>query len=162
MKVESLKAANLTKVTRSLRERNQWPAVDLGRERLLHVQSGGGYINSLGATVHILVIDDDVDGADALAALLTQSGHVVEVAYQGSQALGLSFAAEAAIIDLTMPGMDGFEVARRLRHAYGASLRLIAFSGHDDDVTRRLVQIDFDGYLRKPASIADISKALQR
>ncbi|BAL27509.1 response regulator [Azoarcus sp. KH32C] len=112
--------------------------------------------------MRILVIDDDVDGADALAALLTQSGHDVEVAYEGSQALGLSFAAEAAIVDLTMPAMDGFEVARRLRQAYGASLRLIAFSGHDDDVTKRRVKVDFDGYLRKPASLADIYKALQR
>jgi DNA-binding response OmpR family regulator len=113
--------------------------------------------------VRILVIDDDVDGADALAVLLTQSGHDVEVAYGGTQALGLSvaLAAEAAIVDLTMPGMDGFEVARRLRHAYGASLRLIALSGHDDDATKRLVEIDFDGYLRKPASLASISKALQ-
>lgn len=111
--------------------------------------------------MRILVIDDDVDGADALAALLTQSGHDVTVAYGGTQALGLSEAAEAAIVDLTMPGMDGFEIARRLRLAYGADLRLIAFSGHDDDGTRRRVAIDFDDYLRKPASLADIFKALQ-
>lgn len=111
--------------------------------------------------MRILVIDDDVDGADALAALLTHSGHDVKVAYEGNQALGLSFAAEAAIVDLTMPGMDGFELARRLRQAYGANLRLIAFSGHDDDATKRRVEIDFDDYLRKPASLTDISAALQ-
>lgn len=111
--------------------------------------------------MRILVIDDDVDGADALAALLTQSGHDVEVAYGGTQALALSLAAEAAIVDLTMPGMDGFETAQRLLLAYGPSLRLIAFSGRDDDAARRRVAIDFDGYLRKPASLADISKALQ-
>ena len=81
--------------------------------------------------MRILVVDDDIDGADALAALLTQSGHDVKVAYDGTQALNLVvvFAAEAAILDLVMPGMDGFEVARALRHECGASLRLIAFSG---------------------------------
>ena len=114
--------------------------------------------------MRILVVDDDVDGADALAALLAQSGHDVKVAYEGTQALGLAaaFAAEAAILDLAMPGMDGFEVARALRHEFGADLRLIAFSGQDDFATRRLVEAtDFDEYVRKPASLARISRALQ-
>jgi DNA-binding response OmpR family regulator len=56
-----------------------------------------------------LVLDDDVDGADALAALLRQSGHDVQVAYNGVQPLALTaaFAAEAAILDLNIPGMNG-------------------------------------------------------
>lgn len=113
--------------------------------------------------MRILVIDDDIDGADSLAALLTQSGHYVEVAYGGTEGLGLAvaLAADVAIVDLTMPGMDGFEVAQRLRHAYGAGLRLIAFSGHDDDATKRRVKVDFDDYLRKPASLEAICDALQ-
>ena len=114
--------------------------------------------------MRILVIDDDVNGADSLAALLTQSGHEVKVGYDGTQALSLAvaFAAEAAILDLAMPGMDGFEVARALRHEYGVSLRLIAFSSQDDVATRRRVKATgFDEYVRKPASLACISMALQ-
>ena len=114
--------------------------------------------------MRILIIDDDVDGADGPAALLTQSGHDVKVAYDGSRALALAnaFAAEAAIVDLSTPGMDGFDVARRLRHERGAGLRLIAFSGHDDHAARRRVEACFDSYVRKPASLVSISKALQR
>ena len=114
--------------------------------------------------MRILIVDDHIDGADALAALLTQSGHDVKVAYGGTQALGLAvaFAAEAAILDLAMPGMDGFEVAGALRHEFGANLRLIAFSGQDDVATRRRVEATgFDDYVRKPASFARISRALQ-
>ncbi len=126
--------------------------------------TGSDKVYSFGAAVRILVVDDDVDGADALAALLTQSGHDVKVAYDGSRALGLAvgFAAEAAILDLAMPGMDGFEVARALRHAYGTNLRLIAFSGQDDVTTRRRIEATgFDDYMRKPASLARISTALK-
>jgi CheY-like chemotaxis protein len=58
--------------------------------------------------------------------------------------------------------MDGFEVARALRHEHGASLRLIAFSGQDYVATRRRVEAaGFDDYVRKPASLARISTALQ-
>ena len=131
----------------------------------LPFQTGSDKVYSFEAAVRILIIDDDVDGADALAALLTQSGHDVKVAYDGTQALGLAvaFAAEAAILDLAMPGMDGFEVAQALRHEYGTHLRLIAFSGEDDLATRRRVEATgFDEYLRKPACLASISTALQR
>jgi CheY-like chemotaxis protein len=113
--------------------------------------------------MRILVVDDDVDGADALAALLRQSGHEVEVAHDGTQALGLSpaFAPDAAIVDLEMPGMHGFEVARRLRQTCGPGLRVIAYSGHDDHTTRQRAAVDFDEYLRKPARMASIIKSLQ-
>ena len=128
------------------------------------MQSGHGKVYSFGAAVRILVVDDDTDGADSLAALLTQSGHDVQVAYEGNHALRLdvAFAAEAAILDLAMPDMDGFALARALRRQYGASLRLIAFSGQDDVATKRRVEAaGFDDYVRKPASLASLSTALQ-
>jgi len=100
----------------------------------------------------ILVVDDNVDAANALAALLRQDKHTVTVAHTGPAAIALtrSVNPQVALIDLGMPGMNGFEVAERLRAA-DKNLVLIAVSGYSGEDSRRRAQAaHFDGYVVKP------------
>ena len=100
----------------------------------------------------ILVVDDNVDAANALAALLRQNKHTVTVAHTGPGAIGLtrSFNPQVALVDLGMPGMNGFEVAERLRAA-DKDLVLIAVSGYSGEESRRRAKAaHFDAYVIKP------------
>lgn len=83
-----------------------------------------------GQTRRVLVVDDQPDVADALGALLRSLGHSVSVAYDATHALDLfrRERPEVAILDLTMPEISGYELARRLR-ADSTELRLLALSG---------------------------------
>jgi CheY-like chemotaxis protein len=77
----------------------------------------------------LLVVDDHVDGADLLAQLLRLSGAEVRVAYRGQDALtiGAEFMPDAILLDLAMPGMDGYETARRIRQEpWGGHVLLVA------------------------------------
>jgi len=77
--------------------------------------------------LRILVVDDHQDCADSLAMLLELSGHVVEQAYDGAAAIVLAhdFNPDIVFLDIAMPEMDGYEVARRLRSQFpGSRMRL--------------------------------------
>ncbi len=104
----------------------------------------------------VLIVDDNRDAAMLLAELLDDHGHVVRTAFDGSEALAAAdeHAPEVAILDLGLPLMDGYEVARRLRASHGA-LRLIALSGYSltsDHARSR--EAGFDQHLAKPVNIA--------
>ena len=103
----------------------------------------------------ILVIDDNVDAREALAGLLEVSGHDVQQAEDGPS--GLESAArlrpDAVLVDIGLPGLDGFETARRLRAA-SSTLRLIALTGYGHpDYRRRGAEAGFDAYLVKPVEL---------
>ncbi len=102
----------------------------------------------------ILVADDNVDAAELLAQLLRMDGHDVEVANNGTQAFqaALRFAPEVAILDLGMPGMTGYEVAREMRAAPAlASTIMIALTGWGAAGDRqRTLEAGFDYHLTKP------------
>jgi PAS domain S-box-containing protein len=112
-----------------------------------------------GLTTHfrILVVDDNRDAANSLAILLEYKGAEVEVAYDGPSALeALSRQPpDMAIMDIAMPGMDGLEVARRIRaHPRHRDMRLIAMTGLGEVMDRdRSAQAGFDRHLVKPVSI---------
>jgi CheY-like chemotaxis protein len=103
----------------------------------------------------VLVIDDNVDAADTLAALVTALGGDAQTAYDGRS--GLRRASEhhpdVVLLDIGMPDMDGYETCRRLRCApYGAHVFVVAVTGwgqpHDRD---RALAAGFDAHLTKPA-----------
>ncbi len=102
----------------------------------------------------ILVVDDNVDAAESLAVLLRLEGHEVRVANDGPAALAAAQAAppEMVVLDLGMPGMDGFEVARRLRGQPGSDgVLLVALTGWaQEEDRRRCYEAGFDGHLSKP------------
>ena len=103
----------------------------------------------------ILVVDDNADAADSLALTLRMQGHVVQVAYDGGSALETSerLAPEVVVLDIGMPGMDGYEVARRLRHRQPQT-RLIALTGWAQEHDKlRALEAGFDWHLTKPADL---------
>ena len=104
----------------------------------------------------ILVVDDNVDGADSLAVLLRLSGHEVSLAHDGLAALDVAraFRPEIVLLDIGLPGMDGYEVARRLRgNELTRDVILVAVTGYGRDEDRaRSHEAGFDYHLVKPIS----------
>jgi CheY-like chemotaxis protein len=103
----------------------------------------------------VLVADDNRDGAETLALMLRLEGHDVAVAHDGPAAL-LMFERhrpEVALLDVGMPELDGYEVARRIRaRADGAHVLLIAVTGWGQEKDRRQsAEAGFDYHLTKPA-----------
>jgi CheY-like chemotaxis protein/two-component sensor histidine kinase len=102
----------------------------------------------------VLIADDNVDAAESLAILLRLSGHSVVVAHDGIAALRLASCErpDVVVLDIGMPGMNGYEVARSLRgEDWGRSLRLIAVTGWgQDEDKRRAAAAGFDTHLTKP------------
>jgi signal transduction histidine kinase/DNA-binding response OmpR family regulator len=108
----------------------------------------------------ILVVDDNADAADSLKVLLGILGHEVEVAPDGVSALQLArkFDPELVFLDIGLPGMNGYEIARRLRKEAGsASARIIALSGYGAERDRlRSKEAGFDLHLVKPVDPASL------
>jgi PAS domain S-box-containing protein len=103
----------------------------------------------------ILVVDDNADSAEALALALEVIGHETRLASDGPAALQVAaeFRPEVAILDIGLPGMDGYEVARRLRTLSESPIVIVALTGYGQDQDRKRGQeAGFDHYLVKPAS----------
>jgi PAS domain S-box-containing protein len=119
-----------------------------------------------GPARHILVVDDNVDAARTLALLLEQMGHRVRIAADGAAALDAARAErpDAILLDLSMPGIDGIEVARRLRaDPQLGDVRIIAVTGRgQDDDRRRSRQAGFDEHLVKPIAPEALLDAIER
>ena len=115
------------------------------------------------ASLRILVVDDNRDAADLLATLTNILGHATAVAHDGAAALRLApaFQPDLVLLDLGMPGIDGYEVARRLRAAPGgAALILVALTGWGGEQERgRTREAGFDLHLTKPATLATLEQA---
>jgi two-component system CheB/CheR fusion protein len=105
----------------------------------------------------VLVVDDNTDSARVTGLLLGATGFEVRLAYSGPEALEVAaeFAPAAVLLDIGLPGMDGYEVARELRAARGTGLLLVALSGYgQDEDRRRSAAAGFDHHLLKPADPA--------
>lgn len=112
----------------------------------------------------ILIAEDNRDGAESLAGLLRLHGHAVEVAYDGERALQLApeFRPDVAILDIGLPGIDGHELARRLRTIEGGrDILLIAATayGSPDDVDRAMTA-GFDVHFVKPVPLVRFLQAI--
>jgi CheY-like chemotaxis protein len=124
--------------------------------------NGGGNDNRSG--LRILIVEDNRDGRESLRDLLEIWGHQVDLAENGPQGVEQALAVhpDAALIDIGLPGMDGNEVARRIRAAFGtADMALIAMTGYGQpEDRRRALQAGFDSYLVKPVDPAYLAKLL--
>jgi signal transduction histidine kinase len=114
------------------------------------------------AARRVLIVDDNVDAADSLALLLKMDGHVAESVYDPSDALERvgEFDPEVILLDIGLPVMDGYEVARRLREI-GNKARLVALTGYGQakDVERAR-EAGFDSHLVKPVELPALVKEL--
>jgi CheY-like chemotaxis protein len=116
----------------------------------------------IGPARRILIVDDNVDAATVLSELLRALGNEVEVAHNGLRALAAArrFEPELALVDIGLPVMDGYELARRLREQH-PELRLVAVTGYGLERDReRSAQAGFVDHLVKPVDMAMIEQLL--
>jgi PAS domain S-box-containing protein len=116
------------------------------------------------AKARVLVVDDNVDAADSLALILELLGAQVRIARSGAEALEVfaHYRPSVVLLDIGMPGMNGYEVARTLRSRYpeaGAALVALTGWGQDDD-RRRAREAGFDHHLVKPAQLDSLQQLL--
>lgn len=109
----------------------------------------------------VLIADDNRDTAELMETLLSESGHDVRVAFDGPSAVRLSeeFTPDVVFLDMGLPGMDGYEVAQRVRSLpAGKSMQIVAVSGHVRDEDRaRALQSGCNAHLAKPFDVAALS-----
>ena len=114
--------------------------------------------------LRILVVDDNVDGAEMLAAALEAKGYETRVAHDAPAALvlALEFRPAVAFLDIGLPVMDGYELAARLReHPALKRLRLVALTGYGQEADRRRSQqAGFDEHLVKPVDLTAVDAVL--
>ncbi|MFC5479349.1 MASE4 domain-containing protein [Massilia suwonensis] len=112
----------------------------------------------------VLVVDDNRDAATSMVALLQAAGHQVREAHDGKEGLRLAFEfePEVVLLDLGMPGMSGFDVARELRERTAqAAPRIIAVTGWGQESDRRLTrEAGFDFHLTKPVNHTELDVLL--
>ena len=117
-----------------------------------------------GAALRLLVVDDNRDAAHAMAMLLELEGHTVAVEHEPQRALerAAQFCPDACLLDIGLPGMDGYELARRLRASeQTASATLIALTGYGNKYGRETsVTAGFDFYFVKPAKTTELIAVL--
>jgi signal transduction histidine kinase/ActR/RegA family two-component response regulator len=115
--------------------------------------------------LRVLVVEDNHDGRESLRDLLEIWGHRVELAENGPDGVeaALSGLPDVALIDIGLPGLDGNEVAQRIRAALdGDRMALIAMTGYGQpEDRRRALQAGFDAYLVKPVDPDELSRTLQ-
>jgi PAS domain S-box-containing protein len=118
-----------------------------------------------GRSRHVLLLEDNEDARDSLQLLLEQWGHRVEVASSGGEGLERIRAArpEIALIDIGLPGLDGYAVARAVRALPGGDrIVLVALTGYGQPQDeRRAREAGFDAFLIKPAETADLLGVLE-
>ena len=117
----------------------------------------------IAAATRVLVADDVCDSADTLAQLIAAQGIEARAVYDGREALALaeSWRPDGAILDLGLPGLTGYELARELRGRFGRRIRLVAYTGWAADSAReRALEAGFEEFLVKPAEPALLLLAL--
>jgi two-component system CheB/CheR fusion protein len=113
----------------------------------------------------VLVVDDNVDAANMIAMVLQHFGHQTETVYSAQSALEMAveYRPDFVVLDIGLPGMDGYEVARRLRQIPELKdTRLIAATGYGQDADRRRSEeAGFDHHMVKPIDPEKLQKVLE-
>ncbi len=113
---------------------------------------------------NVLIVDDNDDAAELLAESLQRLGYTTRTAHDGPAALAVlqTFRPDLALLDIGLPGMDGYELARQLRQIPAvAAMRLVAITGYGQESDRqRAHDAGFDAHLVKPVSLAKLRAVL--
>ena len=132
------------------------------QQDVLRIASGNGDAQP----TRILIVEDDRDSREGLRELLQVWGHLVEVAQDGTEGIekALELRPGVALIDIGLPGLDGYEVAHRIREAFGKRpILLVALTGYvDSEAGRRVLESGFDAHLPKPINIEKLKPLLER
>jgi DNA-binding response OmpR family regulator len=102
----------------------------------------------------VLVVDDNEDAADSLATLLNVMGYNVRIAYDGPEAIEAAdeFQPEVALLDIGLPRLSGYDIARHVREKRGEDVLLVAITGWGQEEDQRLArEAGFDHHFTKPA-----------
>jgi len=115
--------------------------------------------------MRVMIVDDNHDAADSMKLLVEFAGAVVQVAYSGESAIDAIelFKPSVVLLDLGMPGMDGFEVCRLIRQKHGHEIAVVALSGwgqHSDKVQAQ--RAGFDAHLTKPADPSTLEAEISK
>lgn len=112
----------------------------------------------------VLVVDDNLDSAETIALMAQLWGHDVRTAHTGQAALEMAedYRPEVVLLDIGLPGMDGFEVARRLREQeWMTGVMLVAMTGYgQEEDRRRSREVGFDHHMVKPIDPATLQALL--
>jgi CheY-like chemotaxis protein len=113
--------------------------------------------------VRVLIVDDHVDGATSMCRLLRVLGYVARQANDGLEGLAVAaeFRPDVVLLDIAMPKLDGYEVARRLRaEPWGKHVLLIALTGWGQQNDKQHASdAGFDLHLTKPVDVAELTRA---
>ena len=113
---------------------------------------------------NVLVVDDIRDVADSFGELLTLFGHDVRVAYSAADALAeiQERVPDVALLDVSMPVVDGLQLARQIRHRWGTGIRLVAHTAYPRaNVAPKLAEADFNSFVSKSARPFELAFAIQ-
>jgi CheY-like chemotaxis protein len=114
----------------------------------------------------VLVVDDSVDTATGLEMLLKLVGHETRIAHSGADAIAIArtFRPDVVLLDIGLPGMDGFQVCAAMRREVEVKdAYLVAISGYgDEDARRRSAEAGFDQHMTKPIDFEAIEALLRR
>jgi CheY-like chemotaxis protein len=110
----------------------------------------------------VLLVDDNADSSEPLSLLLQAKGHETRIAVDGEEAVAMAdeFLPDCVVLDLGLPGIDGYEVARLLRERpYGATLTLVALTGWaGKEVRVKAAAAGFDYHLVKPVNLEELER----
>jgi CheY-like chemotaxis protein len=138
----------------------RFPAI----EPRVQAQRTSAGMGSAAPSRDILIVEDNADARETLRKLLELQGHRVRVAAEGHAALEAVRAAppDIALVDIGLPGMDGYEIARRVRTGGGKRVTLIALTGYGlPEDRRRTAEAGFDLHLVKPVDYEKLAEALR-
>jgi CheY-like chemotaxis protein len=111
----------------------------------------------------VLLVEDCLESRETMQMLLTIWGYKVDVAQDGREGVRLALAGrpDVAVVDLGLPLLDGYQVARQVRNALGDEVYLIALSGYSQAQDReRALEAGFNAHLSKPADLEELSRLL--
>jgi CheY-like chemotaxis protein len=112
----------------------------------------------------VLIVDDNIDAAATLNELMRSLGHATQVVHDGQQALLIAeqFKPDVVLLDIGLPGMNGYEVARRLRQG-GRAMKIIAITGWGTETDRsRSAEAGFDRHLVKPVDESELQRLIEQ
>jgi PAS domain S-box-containing protein len=136
------------------------PVMDVPAERKLQEPAANLAVADV-RKWRLLVVDDNQDAADSLAMMLRMMGHETRTAYDGAEAIeaAAAFRPEVVLLDIGLPKMNGYDVARRMRQCWGDGLALVALTGWgQEEDKQRALEAGFDHHLTKPVEATALEK----